>query len=167
MTSPHPNRTRRKDTPPPSTGASEKEVLTGFLNYLRQSAAGKLRGLDEEAARTTHVPSGTTLAGLIQHLAYVERAMFLGETVTSWPQTFRVPPEAKIDDIVDSYRAVVGQANDVIDTYDDLSLPAPRLEGRTSGPSMRWALTHMIEETGRHVGHLDILRELTDGTVGR
>ena len=41
------------------------------------------------------------------------------------------------------------------------------LGGANGGPSMRWALAHMIEETGRHAGHLDILRELADGTTGR
>ncbi|WP_329955230.1 MULTISPECIES: mycothiol transferase [Nocardiaceae] len=69
--------------------------------------------------------------------------------------------------MVVEYQAAVRDANAIIDTYDDLSAPAPRRPGRTSSPSMRWALTHMIEETGRHAGHLDILRELTDGTVGR
>ncbi|HEY0692909.1 MAG TPA: DUF664 domain-containing protein, partial [Kribbella sp.] len=43
--------------------------------------------------------------------------------------------------------------------------PRPR-PGRPA-PSIRWALTHMIEETGRHAGHADILRELIDGATGR
>jgi hypothetical protein len=55
----------------------------------------------------------------------------------------------------------------VIAACDDLGSPAPRPSKGNGRPSMRWALAHMIEETGRHAGHLDILRELADGTTGR
>ncbi|GAA2177652.1 hypothetical protein GCM10009847_04450 [Leucobacter tardus] len=82
-------------------------MLRGFLDYLRQSIAHKIETAPEPAVRTAQVPSGTTLLGLLNHLAHVEEA------------------------------------------------------------STRWALTHMIEETGRHAGHADILRELIDGATGR
>nr|WP_306304216.1 DUF664 domain-containing protein [Gordonia terrae] len=55
----------------------------------------------------------------------------------------------------------------VIESYTDLAAPAPRASGRRSSPSMRWALTHLIEETARHAGHLDIIREGIDGKTGR
>jgi len=68
-----------------------------------------------------------------------------------------------VADVVDRYRATVRQADDALDRCTDLSDPVPG----TDSPSVRWALTHMIEETGRHAGHADILRELIDGAAGR
>ncbi|MET9211482.1 MULTISPECIES: DinB family protein [unclassified Nocardia] len=162
---PTPRRTRRRDTPPPRTGSGEAEVLRGFLDYLRTSVAAKVEGAPEPQARTAAVPSGTNLLGVLAHLTFVERAMFLGDTVTDWQATFRVAPEDSVGDIVARYRSAVERANDILDGCTDLGAPIPR-PGRPA-PSVRWALTHMIEETGRHAGHADILRELIDGSTGR
>lgn len=155
------------DTPPPRTGSSEKEVLVGFLDYLRVSAASKLLGVSESVARAPAVPSGTNLIGLLRHLTFVERAIFLEVKVTNWKSTFTAIDSDTVDSIVEAYREATTQANAVIATYTDLAEPAPVAPGRTSAPSMRWALTHMIEETGRHAGHLDIIREQLDGRTGR
>ncbi len=65
------------------------------------------------------------------------------------------------------YREAVRRANQVIEACPDVTHPAPRPPGRRSAPSMRWVLVHMIEETGRHAGHADILREQIDGATGR
>ncbi|MEV6217161.1 DinB family protein [Nocardia sp. NPDC051833] len=162
---PTPRRTRRRDTPPPRTGSGEAEVLRGFLDYLRTSIAAKVEGAPEPQARTAAVPSGTTLLGVLAHLTFVERAMFLGDTVTDWQATFRVAPEDGVGDVVARYRSAVERANEILDGCTDLGAPIPR-PGRPA-PSVRWALTHMIEETGRHAGHADILRELIDGSTGR
>ena len=156
---------RRRDTPPPRTGADEAAVLRGFLDYLRTSVAAKVDGAPEPHVRTPGVPSGTNLLGLLHHLTVVERATFLGEEVADWPATFRAAPEDTVSDVVARYREAVARANDVLDGCDDLAAPLPR-PGRPA-PSVRWALTHMIEETGRHAGHADILRELLDGATGR
>jgi hypothetical protein len=153
---------KRRDTPPPRTGAGEKEVLQGFLEYLRTSVAAKPEGAPEPQVRTAAVSSGTNLLGLVKHLAHVERFVFLGEAVGDWPATFRPDPEESVADVVADYRGAVVRANDVIAAITDLAAPL-----RPEGPSLRWALTHMIEETGRHAGHADILRELIDGATGR
>jgi hypothetical protein len=150
------------DTPPPRTGLAEKDVLVGFLDYLRTSAAAKVEDVPEPLVRTPGVPSGTNLLGLIKHLAHVERFTFLGEHVADWQATFHATPEETVGELVTAYRDAVLEANAVIAACDDLESPAGR-----PGASMRWALTHMIEETGRHAGHLDILRELADGATGR
>jgi hypothetical protein len=155
----------RRDTPPPRTGSSETEVLRGFLDYLRTSIAAKVDGTPEPDVRTAAVPSGTTLLGLLTHLTHVERATFLGADVTDWQATFRPAPTDTVADVVARYRDTVRRANEVLDTCADLAAPLPR-RGRPA-PSVRWALTHLIEETGRHAGHADILRELVDGTTGR
>ncbi|MFI6180166.1 DinB family protein [Nonomuraea sp. NPDC051191] len=158
---------RRRDTPPPRTGSSETETLRGFLDYLRSSIAAKVEGAPEPRARTAAVPSGTNLFGLLHHLTHVERAIFLGAEVTSWPATFRAAPDDSAADVVARYREAVEQANAVLDTCADLGAPLPRPRPGRPAPSVRWALAHMIEETGRHAGHADILRELIDGTTGR
>ncbi|MGN7781613.1 DinB family protein [Mycolicibacterium sp. 22603] len=152
------------DTPPPRTGGSEIEVLRGFLDYLRTSIAGKVDGAPEPQVRTALVPSGTNLLGLLNHLIFVERWIFLGDNVSDWSATFTAASDDTVTDVVRRYRATVAQANEAIDRCADLSEPV--VTGKKS-PSVRWALTHMIEETGRHAGHADILRELIDGSTGR
>jgi hypothetical protein len=154
--------TKRRDTPPPRTSAGEKETLLGFLDYLRTSVAVKPEGAPEPQVRTAAVPSGTNLLGLVKHLAHVERFVFLGQAAAGWPATFRPTPDESVADVVADYRAAVAEANEAIAAATDLAAPL-----RPDGPSLRWALTHMIEETGRHAGHADILRELIDGATGR
>jgi len=154
---------RKRDTPPPRTGGGEIETLRGFLDYLRDSIAAKVEGAPESRARTALVASGTNLLGLLTHVTWVERWIFLGDTVARWPATFHADPGATVADVIERYRATVRQANEVLDRCTDLAAPLP---GRES-PSARWALTHMIEETARHAGHADILRELIDGSTGR
>ncbi|WP_231157900.1 DinB family protein [Streptomyces sp. CNZ748] len=158
---------RRRDTPPPRTGGGEAEVLRAFLDYLRASVAAKVEGAPEPRVRTALVPSGTNLLGLLNHLTWVERSLFLGEAVTDWPSTFRAAPGDGVADVVARYREAVGLADGVLDRCTDLGAPLPRPPQGRPAPSVRWALTHMIEETGRHAGHADILRELLDGATGR
>ncbi|MEI5101717.1 DinB family protein [Streptomyces sp. PmtG] len=167
MPTPTPARGGRRDTPPPRTGGGEAEVLRGFLDYLRASIAAKVDGAAEPQVRTAAVPSGTNLLGLLHHLTFVERALFLGERVTDWQATFQAAPADTVTDVVARYRDAVGRANDVLDQCVDLEAPLPRSQPGKPAPSVRWALAHMIEETGRHAGHADVLRELIDGSTGR
>jgi hypothetical protein len=158
---------RRRDTPPPRTGSSETEVLRGFLDYLRASIAAKVDGAPEPRVRTAAVPSGTNLLGLLDHLTCVERSLFLGHDITDWRGTFRASPSDSVADVVARYRETVKRANEILDGCADLAAPVPRPRPGKPASSIRWALTHMIEETGRHAGHADIIRELVDGTTGR
>ncbi|WP_017569200.1 DinB family protein [Nocardiopsis halotolerans] len=156
-----------RDTPPPRTGSSETETLRAFLDYLRTSIAAKVEGAPEPRARTAMVPSGTNLLGLLHHLTLVERSTFLGEHVADWQATFHAAPADGVADVVARYRTAVGRANRVLDGCTDPGAPVPRPRAGRPAPSVRWALVHMIEETGRHAGHADILRELIDGATGR
>lgn len=144
----------KSDRPPPRTGTSEKDVLLGFLDYLRAGVAAKVEGVPEPRVRAPGVPSGTNLLGLVNHLTHVERATFLGERVTDWQATFHADPGDTVDDVLAAYRDATTRANEVV-------------RAGPVTPALRWALTHLIEETGRHAGHADILRELIDGTTGR
>jgi len=157
----------RRDQPPPATGASERDVLVGFLDYLRESVIAKVEGAPEPQVRTPGVQSGTNLLGLLNHLTNVERFMFLGEQVTDWPATFHAAPDSTVNSLTAEYRSVTVRANEAIVACTDLESPCARPMRQGKPPSMRWALTHMIEETARHAGHMDILRELIDGATGR
>lgn len=161
------SRKRHVDTPPPRMGSSEAEVLRGFLGYLRDSVSAKVDGAVEPAVRTPGVPSGTNLLGLLNHLTCVERATFLGERVADWPSTFHAAPADTVAVVVARYWKAVTQADEVLDGLTDLGAPLPSPRRHGPAPSVRWALTHMIEETGRHTGHADVLRELIDGATGR
>ncbi|SHJ68728.1 Protein of unknown function [Nocardiopsis flavescens] len=163
MTAPAP----RRDRPPPRTGPTEREVLTGFLDYLRDSALAKVEGIAERDLRTPGVPSGTRPLGLIAHLARVERFVFLGEHPGDWQATFHAAPDRSAQDVLRDYREAVAAADLAIAACGDLGRPVrPGGPGKPA-PSLRWSLAHMIEETGRHAGHLDILCELIDGRTGR
>ncbi len=142
-------------------------MLLGFLEYLRTSIASKAQDAPEPDVRTPWVNSGTNLLGLVNHLAHVERAVFLGEPVARWPATFHAAADRSVADVVADYREAIERANEVIDAEADLAGTAWRPKAQSTSPSLRWALTHMIEETGRHAGHADILRELIDGRTGR
>jgi hypothetical protein len=157
----------RTDTGPPRTGPDEKTTLRGFLDHLRGAVARKAADVPEPQVRTAGVGSGTNLLGLVKHLAHVERYYFLGERVDDWGATMRPAPEETVDGLLAGYRDAVERANQVIEACPDLTLPAPRAPRRGPAPSMRWVLVHMIEETGRHAGHADILREQIDGSTGR
>ena len=160
-------RPRKKDLKPPSPDGDERSTLLGFLDYLREAVTGKLDGAPEPQVRESGVPSGTNLLGLVTHLTAVERSVFLGQGPKSWPKTFRPVADDTIDSVLAGYRDAVRDANQRILDCTDLSQPAAASPARGSSPTMRWALTHMIEETGRHAGHADILRELLDGSTGR
>ncbi|MGW4586398.1 DinB family protein [Amycolatopsis thermoflava] len=159
---------RRRDTRPPRTGPGEKDVLAGFLAYLRAAVVAKAQGVPEPHARTPGVPSGTNLLGLVKHLTHVERHWLLGQPAGDWAATFHPEPDETADDILRAYRETTARGDEVIAACPDLAAPGPRPGGRRGpAPSLRWTLTHLIEETGRHAGHADILRELIDGATGR
>ncbi len=143
----------RRDAGPPRTGPGEREVLLGFLGYLRAAVIAKVDGVAEPAVRTPGVPSGTNLLGLVKHLTHVERHWVLGERTTRWAATFHAKPGESVEDIVGAYRETAARVDAAVTAGDVAAL--------------RWTLTHLIEETGRHAGHMDILRELIDGATGR
>ncbi|MBB5851143.1 DinB family protein [Amycolatopsis umgeniensis] len=152
---------RKRDAGPPSTGAGEKDVLAGFLDYLRAAVVAKAEGAPEDRARMPGVPSGTNLLGLIKHLTQVERHWLLGYAVTDWKATFHPATDETTASLLAAYRETIAEANDEIASWTDLAAAGPRRGSR------RWTLTHLIEETARHAGHADILRELIDGATGR
>jgi len=133
----------------------------------------KLEGLDDAALRRPMVPSGTTLLGLVKHLAAVDYSWFcttFGRETEPLPfdpddadADLRVNPDETTADIVEFYRRARAAADAAI---DELDLDDVGTAWFGDPVSLRWVLIHMIEETARHAGHLDILRELIDGSTG-
>ena len=158
---------KRTDTGPAWTASDEKATLVGFLDYLRESIVDKVADVPELQVRTAGVPSGTNLLGLIKHLTAVEWLYFLKEPIADLRRTFRPTLQETVEGLLAEYRDTTAQTNKVIGTWTDLTQSAPRPAGRGPAPSQRWVLVHMIEETGRHAGHADILREQIDGSTGR
>jgi uncharacterized damage-inducible protein DinB len=146
----------------------ELETALAFLRYLRDGVSLKLDGLDEDQARLALVPSGTSLLGLVKHLTDVEvywmQRRFAGLDVTRRQDGFVVTSDDTIDAVRQVYNRAAIRTDDIVRAADD---PEQPLALGTHGLTLRWALTHVIEETARHAGHADILRELLDGATGR
>ncbi|BCJ65770.1 DinB family protein [Polymorphospora rubra] len=161
----------RGDLRPPGIDADEKTTLLGFLDYLREAVIAKTVGVDDRSARAAGVPSGTSLLGIVKHLTAVELNWFV------WAYAGQdepladdeSPPHADetVGDLVVAYRAAVARCNGIVRDCADLGRPGVRSLRETDPPTMRWVLLHMIEETARHAGHADIIRERIDGAVGR
>ncbi|MGH9079459.1 MAG: DinB family protein [Acidimicrobiales bacterium] len=156
-----------RSTPKRLTG--EKETLLDFLDYLRESVILKVDGLDQEAARRSSVPSGTSLLGLVKHLTTVEAVWFqfafAGRTDTV-PGDEVEPPDT-VTTAVAAYRNAIQVSNDIVGACNDLDHLCARAPTTPQPLSLRWLLVHMVEETARHAGHADILREQIDGQTGR
>ncbi|PPK65207.1 DinB family protein [Actinokineospora auranticolor] len=157
-----------RDMGPPGTGTREKDVLTAFLDYLRAAVAAKAEGVPEPHVRAPGVPSGTSLLGLVKHLTQVEAHWLLSEPVRDWQAGHHPGPDETAASVLAAYRATIERANAEIARWSTLDDPSPPRRGRRGvSPSRRWTLVHLIEETARHAGHADILRELHDGATGR
>ncbi|MCC6177652.1 MAG: DinB family protein [Chloroflexi bacterium] len=154
-------------------GGPEREMLAAFLNFQRDTLLWKVAGLSEEQARRIWTPSGTSLLGLVKHLGYVERSWFqrtfAGQDVyIPWragdpDADFRIEPDDSLERVTAFYHAEVARSREITAAATSLDDVA-RDPGRPH--SLRRILIHMIEETARHNGHADILREVTDGAIG-
>ncbi|MER5891238.1 DinB family protein [Streptomyces sp. NPDC001941] len=151
---------------------SEKESLRASLTRHCEAVAWKLEGLGEEQARRVLVPSGTNPVGLVKHLASVHYGWLVStfgrEVEPLWFDPFTDEDSyAFEDETVESVLAFYGRARAAADrTIEELDLDATGTAWHGATVSLRWALIRMVEETARHAGHLDILRELIDGRTG-
>lgn len=153
--------------------ADEKQSLHVALDRHRDVVVWKLEGLTDEQLRKQMTPSGTSLLGLVKHLAAVEYAWFcstFGRETEPLPfddvdvnKDLRVEPHETTDDILAFYGRARAAADSVI---ADLDVEALGTAWFGDPVTLRWVLIHMVEETCRHAGHMDIVRELIDGATG-
>jgi hypothetical protein len=156
------------------------QALLAFLDAQRDAVLCIVAGLDEQAWHRPVVPSGWTPAGLVQHLGDAERHWFqqvvMGSEVDLPWDEGRPPydPQAAFvsdrpaAEIIGYYRDQCARSDAVL-ALTPLSAPPRGRHGdpqMSEPPDVRWAVLHMIEETARHAGHLDIARELLDGQTG-
>jgi Protein of unknown function (DUF664) len=154
----------------------ERETLQGFLDWYRAVVEHKVDGLSLAQATTVMTPSGLCPLGVVKHLGWVERGwfrdVFLGEDVEAIDvdgdnsAEFAIGAEDTVDSVVAFYRSEVAQARRIVaeaSSLDDLSATSRELGGHVS---LRWIMVHMLEETARHAGHLDVMREKLDGRTG-
>ncbi|WP_026211916.1 DinB family protein [Longispora albida] len=141
-------------------------VLTSILNGARAAVIAKVTGLTAEQGRTSGVPSGTSPHGLLRHLADAEKywfeVAFLGLDEPVDFSASLVPEGATEASLLAGYRAAIRRSNEIIAGAGD---PLARGTGDRE-QSLQWIIAHMIQETARHAGHADILREQLDGTTG-
>jgi uncharacterized damage-inducible protein DinB len=158
----------------------EDQVLLAFLDAQRDSVLSIVERLDEEAWHRSVVPSGWTPAGLVEHLGGAERHWFQWVVAASdaelpWDEGLPpYDPEAAFvcdrpsAEVIGYYRDQCARSDAVL-AVTPLSAPPRGRHGdpeMDEPPSVRWVVLHMIEETARHAGHLDIARELIDGQTG-
>ena len=164
----------------PDPNGAEFGMLCQYLDYQRETLLSKTDGLTREQLTQKHPPSELTLGGLLSHLALTEE-VWMEVRFAGLPDR---EPWASIDrdedpnwafsaaallepvQLRNRYREACNRSREVVLTstgFDQLSVKA-RGDGRHF--SLRWVLLHLVEETARHAGHADFLREAIDGTVG-
>ena len=164
----------RTDTPP---AWDERSQLTTFLDYARDTARAKCEGISPENARSAPLPGSPlmSLCGLISHLRWVEyhwfQVVFLGEedegpwTDEDPDREMRIAVDVPLADLLAQYEEQSARYRKLV-AENDLNATAERPIRDGRHVDVRWILLHLIEETARHNGHLDILRELADGRTG-
>ena len=171
----------------PPSGA-QAAALLHFLNAQRGAVLAILDGLTDEQLNAAVLPSGWTPLGLVEHLTDAEWRWFQhGVCGVPWEQAtwrLRADPQDSTGseggdepgfvsrrpsaEVIDDYRAMCAR-NDAVVAERSLDTPladpdTPEVEDDVA--DLRWVVLHLIEETARHAGHLDVVRELIDGTTG-
>jgi uncharacterized damage-inducible protein DinB len=155
----------------------ERTILTTMLDYVRDTVHVKCAGLTDAQARRAPLPGSplTTISGLVSHLRWVEyywiRVVLLGEEKHS-PATaddgeMRLALDVPLARLLAEYRASCEQLRRLVAPLDLDTASRGTLSWRAEPVTLRWVLLHLIEETARHNGHIDLLREMTDGVTGR
>ncbi len=165
----------------PDLTGDERTMMSGYLDYQRATFVGKVSGLTAQQLAQPLPSSSLTLAGLTKHLALVEdswfQERFLGlADVEPWSSApfdedpdweFHTAVDHGAEELLAMYTGACARSRKVERTarsLDDLSAIADTRTG--SKFSLRWMMFHMIEETARHNGHADLLREAIDGQTG-
>jgi uncharacterized damage-inducible protein DinB len=166
----------------PHPAAGETEMLTGFLDYHRATLLMKVEGLTQAQLAQTTARSELTLAGLVKHMALVEDSWFTERFAgrpmpapfddVDWDADRDWELHTAVDDdpawLVQRYEEACARSREVVaaaPSLDEVAL-AGRRRSDDAPFTLRWILCHMIEETARHNGHADLLRESIDGVTG-
>ena len=168
--------TELRDEPPRSL-EDPRDILLQQLSYYRATLLAKLDGLSPDQLTGSILPSGWSPLGLLKHLVFVERRWmqwgFEAEQVADpWgdhdpdSEGWLVAPEDSVAELTARLAEIAGRT-EAVASHAELTERA-RLGGRFSSepPTLGWILAHLLQEYARHVGHLDVVRELIDGQIG-
>jgi uncharacterized damage-inducible protein DinB len=160
--------------------ADEREGLLAYLAQMRAVIRIAAYGLTDEQARLAPTPGPLTIGGLIKHVAAVERTWMdtvlqrrrpSEERQQDYENNFHLGPDETLADVLASYDTATKQTDAIIAGIGDLGQPVPIPQDAPWFPkdveawSVRWVLLHLIQETARHAGHADIVRESIDGAT--
>lgn len=156
--------------------SSERDALTGFLDQQRNALVRKIRGVSDADARRAPTASSLSLLSLLKHSAVWEGRWFQGIVAgrplpDGWPERRSpIPDEDFIVDDQDTVEQWVTRYEEAAETSRQIvdAMELDRSCARTDviDCNLRWVLLHLIEETARHAGHADIIRETIDGSRG-
>ncbi len=149
----------------PNPTDDERELLLGWLRFLRGAVLRNLDGLADEQAHWQPDGRLISLAGVVNHLTHVEWRWidggFGGARVSRDEAEFRPDAVTTVRSLRETYAQRAEATEAVV-----RALPLDTLHVDGDGRDLRWVLLHLIHETGRHCGHADATRELLDGTTG-
>ncbi|MCF2525668.1 DinB family protein [Yinghuangia soli] len=166
------------DVERPALRADERTALVGWLDAQRQILRWKCEGLSDDDAHRALIPTSPlmTLAGLISHARWTEHmwfeVLFLDADTSVNPAFDKTIEDAEwktggrpLAELLAEYEAQCARSNEIVAaaSLDDVGR---NTEYHSGGANLRWMLIHVIEETARHAGHADIVRELLDGGKG-
>jgi len=164
----------RTDTP---TAWDERSTLSVMLDYTRATVRAKCEGLSDPDARVAPLATSplTTIAGLVSHLRWVEhwwfQVMFLGaQDEGPWTDEdpdaeMRLALQVPLATLLDEYDEQAERYRQMVSSTD-LEALSERTISSGQRVTFRWVLLHLVEETARHNGHIDLLREMADGVKG-
>jgi uncharacterized damage-inducible protein DinB len=155
---------------------SRADVFLGYLDFFRAKVLDKVSGLEESELRHSRLPSGWTPLELVRHLAFVEMRWlewgFEGREVTEpWGDNrngrWHVGADESLSRLTSALAAQGDRTRAVIESHDlsEIGQPGPRWDG-ADPPTLERILFHLLQEYARHLGHLDIVAELADGSTG-
>jgi uncharacterized damage-inducible protein DinB len=162
--------------------ADEREGLLAFLAQQRRVLRISAHGLTDEQARLVPTESTLSIGGLIKHVAATERAWLdrvlgresrdsLERQQATFVANFRLAADETLAGVLDRYDEVATETERIVAGIPDLGREVPVPKGVPWFPadveawSVRWVLFHLIQETARHAGHADLLREHIDGAT--
>jgi Protein of unknown function (DUF664) len=158
--------------------ADVRELLLGYLDHYRSVVETKTTGMTERDLRGSRLPSGWTPVELVKHLVFMERRWlrwgFAAEQIADpWDDDgddgrWHVGEEESLSDLVARLHEGGRRTRRIVESasLSDLGATGGRFSDDDVPPTLAWILFHVLQEYARHAGHLDIARELADGTTG-
>ena len=159
----------------------ERGGLLGFLAQQRQAMKAAVYGLTDDQARAVPSASALSVGGLVKHVSsteseWIDRVLRVppkpfGESMATYQENYRLGPDETMESVLAAYDEVAARTEEAIAGIADLNqeVPVPKdvpwFPPDVEAWSVRWVLLHLIEETARHAGHADIIRESLDGAT--